>query len=531
MALPDNNHTAIQNTFDRVLDEGVAVILETGSFESLHRRLSELFVPLAAAIVAGAGESADDDQIAAIARGMATHAAFDLWNHTPIPENRFRPRSIARPERNAPCVCGSGLKYKQCCGAVESPGLILPPDEMAARVLQQYPRERIGEIAALRMPVQTLGMVASRWTETGRSEDVIALLEPVFADVGSLDARAEHAADVLLNVYLDRGDEAARNRLLDKLRRSQDKTLVCVAYQRDAVRAADLADFPQAWAAFNAAQRLTPNNPALSHLEVLILLHEGRTAEARARADFWIARLSRDPDYDHSDLIEMLRRLTSAEGQRMLADAAADAPLIFDPVLAQRLSELPMQYSVKRLVLHVELCDIDPPVWRRIEVENTLTFADLHVIVQEAMGWQDCHLYEFVVGDVRLQSTDTSLAGGSDHRTLPDDMVALGQLLNRRKYFGYVYDFGDDWRHRITVEQRLPTRPHDRPAALIDGARACPPEDCGGVPGYCELLDAFTHPRRRDSRERLEWARNWKPDHLDLRATAKRVEGLFRRID
>lgn len=528
MPMPDDD-TAIHDMFDRILDEGVAVILETRSFEALQRRLSALFVPLAAYMVAGSDERLDDDQIAAVARGMATHAAFDLWNHTPIPENRFRPRSIARPERNAPCVCGSGRKFKQCCGAIETPGLILPPDEMAARVLQHFPRERIGEIAALRVPMQTLGAVASRWMETGRSDDVIALLEPMFADVRSLDARAEHAADVLLNVYLDRGDEAARNRLLDTLRNAPDKTLVCVAHQRDAVRAADLDDFPRAWGAFNAAQRLTPNNPALSHLEILILLQEGRTVEARARAEFWIAKLSRDPDHDHSDLIEMLRTLP-AEGQRMLAEAPDEAPLIFDPVLAQRLSELPMRYSVKRLVLHVELSDIDPPIWRRIEVENTLSFADLHVILQEAMGWQDCHLYEFVVGDVRLQPADASPAGEADQRTLPDDVVELGQLLNRRKYFGYVYDFGDDWRHRITVEQRLPSRPHERAAALIDGGRACPPEDCGGVPGYYELLDTLAHPRRCDSRERLEWARNWKPARFDLRATVKRVEGLFRRI-
>lgn len=529
MFVPDDD-TAMHDMFDRILDEGVAVILEIRSFEALQRRLSELFVPLAAHIVAETDEPLEDDQVAAVARGMATHAAFDLWNHTPIPENRFRPRSIARPERNAPCVCGSGRKFKQCCGAIETPGLILPPDEMAARVLQHFPRERIGEIAALHVPVQTLGMVASRWVETGRSDDVIALLEPVFADVRSLDARAEHAADVLLNVYLGRGDEAARNRLLDKLRNASDKTLVCVAHQRDAVRAADLDDFPRAWAAFNAAQRLTPNNPALSHLEILILLQERRTEEARARADFWIAKLSRDPDHDHSDLIEMLRTLP-AEGQRMLAEASDEAPLIFDHVLAQHLSELPMRYSVKRLVLHVELSDIEPPIWRRIEVENTLSFADLHVILQEAMGWQDCHLYEFVVGDVRLQPADAPTAGGAAERTLPDDVVELGQLLNRRKYFGYVYDFGDDWRHRITVEQRLPSRPHERPAALIDGARACPPEDCGGVPSYYELLDALAHPRRRDSRERLDWARDWKPDHFDLRATGKRVNALFRRID
>lgn len=530
MLFPDDD-TTLHDMFDRILDEGVAVILETRSFDALQRRLGELFVPLAAHTVAGSDEPLDEDQIASVARGMATHAAFDLWNHTPVPENRFRPHSIARPERNAPCVCGSGRKFKQCCGVIDTPGLILPPDEMAARVLQHFPRERIGEIALLRVPVQTLGMVASRWMETGRSEDVIKLLEPVFADVQSLDARAEQAADVLLNVYLDRGDEAARNRLLDKLRNAPDRTLVCVAHQRDAVRAADLGDFPRAWAAFNAALRLTPNNPALSHLEILILLQEGRAVEARARADFWIAKLSRDPEQDHSGLIEMLRRLPTAEGQRMLADAADEAPLIFDPVLAQHLSELPTQYSVKRLVLHVELCDIDPPVWRRIEVENTLSFADLHVILQEAMGWQDCHLYRFVVGDIRLEPADTSLAGGADQRTLPDDMVELGQLLNRRKYFGYVYDFGDDWRHRITVEQRLPSRPLERPAALIGGGRASPPEDCGGVPGYYELLDALAHPRRRDSRERLDWARNWKADRFDLRATAKRVEALFRRID
>jgi tetratricopeptide (TPR) repeat protein len=499
---------ALEGLLDHIIDEGVGVILDTHSFDALHARLRELMRPLAQAIVSEAGDDADDNQVDLATRAIATRAALDLWNHTPIPDNHFRPYKMDKPERNAPCPCGSLRKYKQCCGAVESPSLELPPDEMVARVLKRLPRERIGEIHALGVPVLTLGLVAETWLGQQRFDDIVALLEPVFKEVRELDERAELAADVLGNAWLALGDEARRLQLIATLKSAPDKTLRSAAFQREAVLKSDLGDFPAAWAAFGQAQRLTPNNPTLAHLEVLLLLAEGREAEARARVDFWAAKLARDPEFDHSERIGLL--------YEMLDIGRVD----------ERLAALPEDYPERRLLLHVELEGIEPPIWRRLEVENSLSFAELHDILQTAMGWDDAHLHEFIVGKYRIGPT-TEVEAAWDEPALPGDEVELGQVIGRRKSFRYLYDFGDGWSHRITIEQRLPSTPTERPAALLAGKRACPPEDCGGVPGYYRLLDAQAEPDSDENRETLEWLGDYKPEAFNLASLRKAVASLF----
>lgn len=532
---------AMQQLLDTIVDEGVAVILETNTFAALHARLSTLFAPFAAMLVAADVDGQlEDDVLERVACALATHAAIAIWNTTPIPDNRFRPRKMAVPKHNTPCPCGSGRKFKQCCGLIDSPGLELAPEEMAARVLDRFPSARIGEIATFGVSVEILGEVAQGWLQVGRLADVIQLLTPAFADVQRLDRRAEMAADALLTAYLNSGDEAGRARLLDSLRAAPDKHLACIVHQRDATRAADQGDFPAAWLAFDAALKLTPDNPSLSNLEVLLLVTEGRMAEARARAEFWAAKLARDPEHDYSRLIETLHMMASPGGMRTLAEEMGgewydddeaedddDESLDLPPHVVARLDALPQRYGERRLRVRVSLYDIEPPIWRELEVENTLSFSELHLVLQEAMGWQDCHLYQFEVGELRLGLPDEFIEGGFDADNLPADAVELGQLLGRRKSFDYVYDFGDDWRHRIVIEERLASTPLERPAALLDGARACPPEDCGGAWGYQRLLAILADKKNPEHKETRDWLGKWKPEAFKLATARKRVSTLF----
>ena len=139
----------------------------------------------------------------------------------------------------------------------------------------------------------------------------------------------------------------------------------------------------------------------------------------------------------------------------------------------------------------VQLRDIRPPIWRRIQVPETYSFWDLHCAIQDAMGWLDCHLHEFVIK--RPQ-------GGADvHIGLPDPEswrhVKAGWALKLSKYLGtegqkarYEYDFGDGWEHQITLERIVPRDRDRRYPACIAGRRACPPEDCGGVWGYTQIV-------------------------------------------
>jgi Plasmid pRiA4b ORF-3-like protein len=165
--------------------------------------------------------------------------------------------------------------------------------------------------------------------------------------------------------------------------------------------------------------------------------------------------------------------------------------------------------------LTVTLRDIEPPIWRRIVVPASLTLRELHGVIQTAMGWEDRHLYGFDVDRVLYTTIeDVHL------RVLGDlDSFTVGEAADAATMFTYEYDYGDDWDHVIRVEQVLPSGEAGIPRVL-DGARACPPEDCGGLPGYEQLLETLAdeaHPRRE---EVLRWlGGEYDPEAFDLAAT------------
>ena len=170
---------------------------------------------------------------------MATVVALEIWNATPIPENRFRPRKQPRPERNAPCLCGSGHKFKQCCGAVNAPALGISEELMLAKVLMQFPRNRLAELPILELHPDALALVADEWRHCGREKDAIALLEILFAHLPELDERAEGAADMLLGAYLDTHAPRKKQKFIEALKAAPDKTLA-VSYTHLTLPTSDL---------------------------------------------------------------------------------------------------------------------------------------------------------------------------------------------------------------------------------------------------------------------------------------------------
>ena len=175
----------------------------------------------------------------------------------------------------------------------------------------------------------------------------------------------------------------------------------------------------------------------------------------------------------------------------------------------------------------VVLTMIDPVVWRRIVVPETYTFWDLHVAIQDAMGWQDYHLHEFVVHPAeggpaaRIGIPDDDFAGARP--TIPGWTVPLSRYFSRETHrdvppFTYDYDFGDEWRHVVTLEELRPPGRGKLPRCA-GGARRCPPEDCGGPPGYAEFLKAISSPRHREHKAMLEWCGGaYDPDAFDAAA-------------
>ena len=153
--------------------------------------------------------------------------------------------------------------------------------------------------------------------------------------------------------------------------------------------------------------------------------------------------------------------------------------------------------------LRIELLDVEPAIWRRILVPASIKLPKLHVTLLWTMGWAGGHLHEFVIGHDHYGVPDP------DFDTPPliqrEDRIMLGAAIGARKAFTYLYDYGDGWEHRVTVEKILPPDPGLKSPQCLDGAHACPPEDVGGPPGYVEFLEAINDPKHEEHDSMLEW--------------------------
>lgn len=247
-----------------------------------------------------------------------------LWNHLPHPENDFKPIKLPEPGRNDPCPCGSGRKYKQCCGGVGMPPLDFSQDLLLASVLEHLTNKDLGVLPRRRFSPEVLAEVARAWNEKGEHARARLLLEPLFAEPSHLDGRHAMAFDVLMDIYLDLDMPKKRKALLATGLASADRTLRATARQRQAVMAIDAGDSAGAWAAFQAAQRDDPDDPNLAALELSLLHGEDNPAQMQERARFWAARLKRRPDAaDLRDMIAMLEQAGSDPGSfadRMMAE-------------------------------------------------------------------------------------------------------------------------------------------------------------------------------------------------------------------
>ncbi len=163
----------------------------------------------------------------------------------------------------------------------------------------------------------------------------------------------------------------------------------------------------------------------------------------------------------------------------------------------------------KAIQFLIVLPGTDPLVWRRIQVPDTYSFWDLHVAIQDAMGWKDYHLHEFEVRDPR---TGRLVRIGIPDMESPKERPCLaGWNVPATRFFGYharpvsyLYDFGDGWKHIVQSEDTVPAG-RGRYPRCTGGAGACPPEDVGGVQRYAEFLKAMRDPKHPEHEEFLQW--------------------------
>jgi len=156
--------------------------------------------------------------------------------------------------------------------------------------------------------------------------------------------------------------------------------------------------------------------------------------------------------------------------------------------------------------LKVTLLGTNPPIWRRLLVPANLTLAQMHDVLQVAMGWQECHMHQFNAGDRHFGRPDPEDRFMGMPPVEDERRVRLSSVWRRigAKVI-YTYDFGDTWEHSIVLEKRLPAAPTIAHPICTDGQLACPPEDCGGIGGFYDLLDALKDPTHEQHEELRDW--------------------------
>jgi hypothetical protein len=162
------------------------------------------------------------------------------------------------------------------------------------------------------------------------------------------------------------------------------------------------------------------------------------------------------------------------------------------------------------LQFKITLRDVDPPIWRRIVVSDRSSLFDLHVAIQSAMGWKDRHLHMFRFGSAPGRIVEVGIEVDLEVRgrlaCIPSWSVDAGTIFGEVGTTAeYEYDFGDRWVHDVTLEAIVPREPKAKYPRCLDGARACPPENCGGPPGYEHLLRVLADPRDPEHQDMILW--------------------------
>jgi len=176
-------------------------------------------------------------------------------------------------------------------------------------------------------------------------------------------------------------------------------------------------------------------------------------------------------------------------------------------LLIAKLNQLPEcpRTPVAIYRIHVSLLDIEPPIWRRIELPSQTTLRLFHRILQIVMGWENYHMHEFLVGKQRYGVPDSTYDEPGE--VILEGKIYLSDLLpTPGAQIQYIYDFGDYWQHAVALEEIVSADPDAEYPRVVAGARSCPPEDCGGTGGYADLLDVLMDPKHEEYQHMRDWA-------------------------
>ena len=167
--------------------------------------------------------------------------------------------------------------------------------------------------------------------------------------------------------------------------------------------------------------------------------------------------------------------------------------------------------------IQISLSGVNPKIWRRILIQSDMVLSDFHKIIQTTMGWTNSHLHQFIKNEICYSER------------LPDDisweemgnvdylnMKLLNLLEKEEERILYEYDFGDGWKHELILEKILPGDNELEFPTCLAGKMNCPPEDCGGIRGYSNLLEILKDLHHEEYDSYIVWlGGEFYPEYFD----------------
>ncbi len=179
-----------------------------------------------------------------------------------------------------------------------------------------------------------------------------------------------------------------------------------------------------------------------------------------------------------------------------------------------------MAQEVTAYQIKVILMGTDPLVWRTLEVTSDMSLNGLSWAINLAMGWECCHLHLFEINGNEYGNVEPDEFEEWEN----DRKIKIRDLVQQEiATFKYIYDFGDGWQHKVSIEKEVQAKPDLRYPACRDGRNACPPEDCGGIGGFAEYKEAISKPKHSRHKELLDWNGPYDPTEFDLQLTNFRM--------
>ena len=179
------------------------------------------------------------------------------------------------------------------------------------------------------------------------------------------------------------------------------------------------------------------------------------------------------------------------------------------------------------VVLHISLMGSEPEIWRRVSVPGDFTLDKLHRVFQIAMGWDDSHLHQFEIGKrayVAAWDYEDNYKQGME---IEEETLLCEVIRRKGQKFLYLYDFGDGWQHEVRVEDFGPSVTQVKYPKCLAGECACPPDDCGGIGGYYNMLEALGNRNHRDHETYRDWiSGDFDPDAFSLGSVNKKLSRM-----